>query len=55
MGVTEQSSKVFHLSFFPQDVMDTESWHDIITLDPMMALDTRNLALSYTEDGFVAT
>ena len=34
---------------------DTDSWHEIITLDPQMAMDLRNLAISYTEDGFVAT
>ena len=34
--------------------MDTDSWHEIITLDTLMALDPRNIALSYTEDGFNA-
>ena len=52
--VADKMREVFDL-YSPQDVMDTDSWHDIITLDPLMALDTRNLALSYTEDGFIAT
>ena len=38
-----------------QDVLDTDSWHDIITLDKLMAEDLRNIGLSYTEDGFNVT
>ena len=34
---------------------DTESWHELITMDREMAKDPRNIALSYTEDGFNVT
>ena len=27
---------------------DTDSWHELITLDPQMAMDLRNLAISYS-------
>ena len=37
-----------------QDLLDTESWHELITLDKNMAADARNIGLSYTEDGFNA-
>ena len=38
-----------------QDMEDTESWHELITMDREMAKDPRNLVLSYTEDGFNVT
>ena len=41
------------LLVFPH-LLDTESWHEIITLDKNMAADARNIGLSYTEDGFNA-